>query len=149
MIADSQIQQIPNFRALGQGSQASSSSRSTSAGTRLVVRKIRRHRVRGRETQPHQVSHSPPISSQTQSRFLLTKASVAFAQSESTSQSARPGIESCTGQFKKAANGYAELLYKHLLYNKNDTSTDYSLGQARRLAQATREGAISSSTPQC
>lgn len=137
MITNSQTHRTANHHPACQALQASSIQKSSAPGTRLVMRKVRRHRVRDREAYG-----APPTagnSMQTQSQYLLTKASVSFNQMDSARQVAQSASTPSNLRFKQAAAGYAECLYKQLLYNKNDSSTDYTLGHARRLAEATRQ----------
>ena len=103
--------------------------------TRLVVRKRLRHRVRSQEMNPCLPGTTP--ASGTQSRFLLTKTSVAFDQSRPPETTPAQQPVAPVKSFKQAANGYAQCLYNQLLHNRNDSS-NYSLGEARRLAQATK-----------
>lgn len=137
MITNSQTHRTVNHHPVSQAPQTSSNHNSSAPGTRLVVRKVRRHRVRDREvySAPQAVGNSM----QTQSQYLLTKASVSFAQTDSAKQVAQSASTPSDLRFKQAAAGYTECLYKQLLYNKNDSSTDYTLGHARRLAEATRQ----------
>ena len=107
----------------------------TKPATRLVLKKKLRHRIHGREMSPNRTDNTPV--SGTLSRFLLTKASVGFDQSRpaNMTSSQQPFVPSKS--FEQAANGYAQCLYQKLLHNRNDSS-NYSLGDARRLAEATK-----------